>query len=89
MKCSKTFGWLDSRELKFVVRDNGRLSIVRCKIYNVVEHGDKLFVPKFVEHCDTHHVNHSYDILGAGMLWKPKKARKFVKIRTEECFDKC
>jgi hypothetical protein len=23
---------------------------------------------------------HSYDILGAGMLWKPKKARKFVKI---------
>ncbi len=32
--------------------------------------------------------NHSYDILGAGMLWKPKKARKFVKIRAEECFDK-
>jgi hypothetical protein len=24
---------------------------------------------------------HSYDILGAGMLWKPKEARKFVKIR--------
>ncbi len=24
---------------------------------------------------------HSYDILGAGMLWKPRKARKFVKIR--------
>jgi hypothetical protein len=22
------------------------------------------------------------------MLWKPKKARKFVKIRAEECFDK-
>jgi hypothetical protein len=41
---------------------------------------------------------HSYDILGAGMLWKPKEARKFIKIRenllkfikirTEECFDK-
>jgi hypothetical protein len=25
--------------------------------------------------------HHSYDILGAGMLWKPKEARKFVKIR--------
>jgi hypothetical protein len=24
--------------------------------------------------------NPSYDILGVGMLWKPKKARKFVKI---------
>jgi hypothetical protein len=22
------------------------------------------------------------------MLWKPKKSRKFVKIRAEECFDK-
>jgi hypothetical protein len=22
------------------------------------------------------------------MLWKPKKTRKFVKIRVEECFDK-
>jgi hypothetical protein len=32
--------------------------------------------------------NHSYDILGAGMLWKPKEARKFVKICAEECFDK-
>ncbi len=31
--------------------------------------------------------NHSYDILGAGMLWKPKKSIKFVKIRAEECFD--
>ncbi len=31
---------------------------------------------------------HSYDILGAGMLWKPKKARNFVKIHAEECFDK-
>ncbi len=31
---------------------------------------------------------HSYDILGVGMLWKPKKTRKFVKIRVEECFDK-
>jgi hypothetical protein len=41
---------------------------------------------------------HSYDILGAGMLWKPKEARKFVKIRenllkfvkirAEECYDK-
>jgi len=41
---------------------------------------------------------HSYDILRAGMLWKPKEARKFVKIRenllkfikirSEECFDK-
>jgi hypothetical protein len=57
MKCSKTFGRPNSRELKFVVRENGRLSIVRCKIYNVVEHGDKLFVPKYVEHCDTHHAN--------------------------------
>jgi hypothetical protein len=44
------------------------------------------------------HLFHSYDILGARMLWKPKEARKFVKIhkkllkfvkiRTEECFDK-
>jgi hypothetical protein len=25
-------------------------------------------------------LSHSYDILGAGMLWKPKKTRKFVKI---------
>jgi hypothetical protein len=24
---------------------------------------------------------YSYDILGAGMLWKPKEAQKFVKIR--------
>jgi hypothetical protein len=32
--------------------------------------------------------HHSYDILGAGMLWKPKKARKFLKICAEECFDK-
>jgi hypothetical protein len=24
---------------------------------------------------------HSYDILGARMLWKPKKSIKFVKIR--------
>ncbi len=42
--------------------------------------------------------NHSYDILGAGMLWKPEEARKFVKIRenllkfikmrVEEYFDK-
>jgi hypothetical protein len=31
---------------------------------------------------------HSYDILGAGMLWKPIKAQKFVKIHAEECFDK-
>jgi hypothetical protein len=31
---------------------------------------------------------HSYDILGAGMLWKPRKARKFIKILVEECFDK-
>jgi hypothetical protein len=30
---------------------------------------------------------HNYDILGAGMLWKPKKTRKFVKIRAEKCFD--
>ncbi len=46
-----------------------------------------------------HHMkNHSYDILGAGMLWKPKEAQKFVKIcenllkfikiHAEECFDK-
>jgi hypothetical protein len=33
-------------------------------------------------------VIHSYDIFGAGILWKPKKARKFVKICAEECFDK-
>ncbi len=33
-------------------------------------------------------MNHSYDILGAGMLWKPKKSIKFVKIRAEECYDK-
>jgi hypothetical protein len=42
--------------------------------------------------------NHSYDILGARMLWKPKKSIKFVKIRknaskfvkicVEECYDK-
>ncbi len=48
---------------------------------------------------------HSYDILGAGMLWKPKDLhkfvkihqnllkfvkirQKFVKIHTEECYDK-
>jgi len=31
---------------------------------------------------------HSYDILGARMLWKPKKSIKFVKIRVEECYDK-
>jgi hypothetical protein len=41
-------------------------------------------------HVSLHHEGqkHSYDILGAGMLRKPKKTRKFVKIRTEECFDK-
>jgi hypothetical protein len=33
-------------------------------------------------------LEHSYDILGAGMLWKPKKSKKFVKICAEECFDK-
>jgi hypothetical protein len=33
-------------------------------------------------------LRHSYDILGAGMLWKPKKTQKIVKIRAEECFDK-
>jgi len=43
-------------------------------------------------------LSHSYDILGAGMLWKPKETRKFVKIRenllkvikicVKECFDK-
>ncbi len=31
---------------------------------------------------------HSYDILGAGMLWKSKTTRKFLKIRVKECFDK-
>ncbi len=45
-----------------------------------------------------HHSRHSYDILGARMLWKPKEAQKFIKIREnllkfikiriEECFDK-
>jgi hypothetical protein len=34
------------------------------------------------------HPQHSYDILGAGMLWKPKEARKYVKIHVEECFGK-
>jgi hypothetical protein len=38
--------------------------------------------------CMLTNFTHSYDILGAGMLWKPKKARKFVKICVEECFDK-
>jgi len=33
-------------------------------------------------------LEHSYDILGARMLWKPKKSIKFVKIRAKECFDK-
>jgi hypothetical protein len=33
-----------------------------------------------VEIMETHTSEHSYDILGAGMLWKPKKARKFIKI---------
>jgi hypothetical protein len=33
-------------------------------------------------------IKQSYDIIGARMLWKPIKARKFVKIRVEECFDK-
>ncbi len=35
--------------------------------------------------------NPSYDILGAGMLWKPKntwKLLKFINIRAKECFDK-
>jgi hypothetical protein len=31
--------------------------MVRCKIYNVVEHGDKLLVPNFVEHFDKHHAD--------------------------------
>jgi hypothetical protein len=53
---------------------------------------------KFIELCEKNYATHSYDILGAGMLWKPKEARKFVKIRenslkfvkirVEECFDK-
>ncbi len=31
--------------------------------------------------------NHSYDILGARMLWKPKEARilKNFKLQNEEC----
>jgi hypothetical protein len=62
-----------------------------------------IFTPFFSTNDMTFHafkmnLFHSYDILGAGMLWKPKKARKFVKIRenllkfiksrAEECFDK-
>jgi hypothetical protein len=43
--------------IEVVVGENGRLSMVRCKIYDVAEHGDKLLVPKFVEHCDKHHAN--------------------------------
>jgi hypothetical protein len=31
---------------------------------------------------------HSYDILGARILWKPKKSIKSIKIRVEECYDK-
>jgi hypothetical protein len=45
-----------------------------------------IFLAMYLNHVQKS--NHSYDILGAGMLWKPKKARKFVKIRAEECFDK-
>ncbi len=30
-------------------------------------------------------IKHSYDILGAGMLWKPKEARI---LTNAECFDK-
>jgi hypothetical protein len=34
--------------------ENGRLSMVRCKICNVVEHCDKLFVLKFDGLCVGH-----------------------------------
>jgi hypothetical protein len=37
-------------------------------------------------------INHSYDILGAGMLWKPKDLHKIrqnsLKFTPEECYDK-
>ncbi len=62
-----------------MVKENGRLSMVRCKIYNVAEHGDKLLVPKFVEHCDKHHAdqnakraqlrhNYNYDVFCASFF---------------------
>jgi hypothetical protein len=33
--------------VEVVVGENGRLNMVRCKIYNVVYYHDKLFIPKF------------------------------------------
>jgi hypothetical protein len=32
--------------VEVVVGENGRLNMVRCKIYNVVQCHDKLFIPK-------------------------------------------
>ncbi len=32
---------------KIVIGEDGRLSMVRCKVCNVVEHHEKLLVPKF------------------------------------------
>jgi hypothetical protein len=39
------------------------------------------------EKLTTFPFNHSYDILGAKMLWKPKEARilKNFKLQNEEC----
>lgn len=33
--------------VEVVIQEDGRLSMVRCKVCNVVEHCEKLFVPKF------------------------------------------
>jgi hypothetical protein len=33
--------------VEVVVGENGRLNMVRCKTYNVVQCHDKLFIPKF------------------------------------------
>jgi hypothetical protein len=49
-----------------------------CEIKNIDFHN---YVTKI------HTFNHSYDILGARMLWKPKEARilKNFNVQNEEC----
>jgi len=43
--------------VEVMVGENGRLNMVRCKIYNVVQCHDKLFIPKF-NGLKKKHVNH-------------------------------
>jgi hypothetical protein len=60
-------------------------------IYSIFEEKNmKGILPKL--HGKHAFLNHSYDILGAGMLWKPKDLHKIrqnsLKFTLKECYDK-